>query len=600
MSALKKIAKKYFQYLYYFYSYLGNRLVLSFLLSVLVGVMDGFGLAMFIPLLQMVDNTGAAKTNTDGMGNMSFLPSLLEKVGLPLNLFVVLSIILIFFSLKGLMKFGEAYARVVYEQFFIRKIRMRNILGLSHFSFNNFINADIGRIQNTFSGEVEKVKQAYRYYFIALQYGIFVAVYVTMAFFSNPKFVSLVIVGGGATNLLFRFLQKKTKALSHKITVDSHVFQGLLIQKVAFFKYLKSTGLIHKYAEKLTKTNDQLHNAQRRSGMYGAILAAIREPVVILVVVMAIMIQVYYFHQGIAVIIFTLLLFYRALISLTGMQNYSNLFIGSAGSLENMTAFNDELKKGKEVTGTQPFEKFTDQVKLDHLSFSYKEHKILQDIVLTINKNETIAIVGESGSGKTTLINILTGLLKPTDGKLLIDNTDLSVYNTTTYQHRIGYITQEAVVFNDTIFNNVTFWDQPTPENIERFEQALRKASIYDFVMMQPLKKDALLGNNGINVSGGQKQRISIARELYKEVDFLFMDEATSALDSETESEIQENIEALKGKYTIVIIAHRLSTIKNADRIVLLNKGVISAVGNFDQLVQDSPIFSKMVQLQGF
>lgn len=597
---MKKIVKKYFQYLYYFYSYLGYRLILSFFLSVMVGLMDGLGLAMFIPLLQMVDTTTGTAVSAEAMGNMSFLPGLLQKMGLTLNLFVVLSIILIFFSLKGLMKFGEAYARVIFEQLFIRKIRMRNIYGLSHYSFNHFINADIGRIQNTFSGEVEKVKQAYRYYFIALQYGIFVTVYVTMAFFSNPKFVALVVVGGGATNILFQFLQKKTKRLSHKITIDSHVFQGLLIQKVAFFKYLKSTGLIHKYAHKLIKTNDELHQAQKKSGLYGAILAGVREPVVILVVVLAIMVQVYYFHQGIALIIFTLLLFYRALISLTGMQNYANLFIGSAGSLQNMSDFNEDLKKGREVTGNAQFDQFNQEISMQSVGFAFNDHLILQDINLRLQKNETIAIVGESGSGKTTLINLLTGLLKPSSGQILIDQVNMVDYKTDTIQNRIGYITQEAVVFNDTIFNNVTFWDKPTAENIDRFETALKKASIYDFVMKQPLKQDALLGNNGINVSGGQKQRISIARELYKEVDFLFMDEATSALDSETETEIQENIEKLKGKYTIVIIAHRLSTIKNADRIILLNKGRISATGSFEQLLQTSPLFCKMVQLQGF
>jgi subfamily B ATP-binding cassette protein MsbA len=133
-----------------------------------------------------------------------------------------------------------------------------------------------------------------------------------------------------------------------------------------------------------------------------------------------------------------------------------------------------------------------------------------------------------------------------------------------------------------------------------RFEKALHKASIHDFVMSQPLGGDAILGNNGINISGGQKQRISIARELYKEVDFLIMDEATSALDSETEKEIQENIEQLKGQYTILIIAHRLSTIKNADHIVLLNKGSVETTGSFEALMKQSASFQKMVQLQGF
>ena len=259
-----------------------------------------------------------------------------------------------------------------------------------------------------------------------------------------------------------------------------------------------------------------------------------------------------------------------------------------------------DLKTGKEIVGAIKFDKFNNVLELKDLSFSFEETVILNEINLSIQKNETIAIVGESGSGKTTLINLITGLFKPTKGQILIDGVDLETINTPTYQGRIGYITQEAVVFNDTIFNNISFWDEQTPRNLARFEEAIKKASIYEFVMSQPLKADALLGNNGINVSGGQKQRIRIARDLYKEVDFLFMDEATSALDSETESEIQENIEKLKGKYTIVIVAHRLSTIKNADRIILLNKGSINAVGSFDHLIQTSALFGKMVQLQGF
>jgi subfamily B ATP-binding cassette protein MsbA len=123
-------------------------------------------------------------------------------------------------------------------------------------------------------------------------------------------------------------------------------------------------------------------------------------------------------------------------------------------------------------------------------------------------------------------------------------------------------------------------------------------ASIYDFVETLQGKEDALLGNNGINLSGGQRQRISIARELYKDVEILILDEATSALDSETENEIQQNIDALKGKYTVLIIAHRLATIKNADIIYLMDKGIITGQGNFEELTATSPRFKRMVELQ--
>lgn len=568
-------------------------------LSLLVGVMDGFGLAMFIPLLQMVD-AGSAPPDSSNLGNMSFLVDIFSYLGISMTLGVVLMVIFIFFAMKGGLKFAEGYLRVINEQLFIRKIRTRNIRGLSDFSYNIFVNSDSGRIQNTFSGEVEKVKQAYRYYFMSFQYGIFVAVYIFMAFFANPQFALLVAIGGLLTNLVFRRLHKVTKTLSKKITTDSHSFQGLLIQKVFYFKYLKATGLIHRYADKLIQTNEKIQESNKRAGLISATLSSVREPLIILVVVLVIIVQVKYFSQNIGVIIFSLLLFYRGLVSLMGTQNFWNLFLGVSGSLHNMTQFNQELKAGKEVTGARSYEGFHNDIRFEDVSFVYDDHRILNRINLQIPRNQTIAIVGESGSGKTTLINVLTGLLKPNEGRLLIDGSNLQDFNIETFQQHIGYITQEPVIFNDTIFNNVTFWDEPTEANKERFFSALHKASIYDFVMKQPLQGDALLGNNGINVSGGQKQRLSIARELYKEVDFLFMDEATSALDSETEKAIQDNIEQLKGRYTIIIIAHRLSTIKDADRIIILNKGAIQDEGSFDELISKSPTFRKMVELQGF
>ena len=195
-------------------------------------------------------------------------------------------------------------------------------------------------------------------------------------------------------------------------------------------------------------------------------------------------------------------------------------------------------------------------------------------------------------------MNIISGLLVPDQGNILVDGVSYTDLNITSLQKRIGYITQEPVIFNDTIFNNVTFWSNKTSDNHVAFKGALQKANIHQFVNDLPNKEETKLGNNGSNLSGGQKQRISIARELYKDVDFLFMDEATSALDSETEKQIQSNIESLHGQYTILIIAHRLSTIKNADRVVVLDKGRIQKVGTYDELISESISFKRMVELQ--
>jgi subfamily B ATP-binding cassette protein MsbA len=168
------------------------------------------------------------------------------------------------------------------------------------------------------------------------------------------------------------------------------------------------------------------------------------------------------------------------------------------------------------------------------------------------------------------------------------------------YRKRFGYITQEPVIFNDTIFNNVTLWASKSPENIIRFDKAVQLASMSQFMNELPDQEDTRLGDNGLLVSGGQKQRISIARELFKDVDVLIFDEATSALDSETECLIQDNIDMLMGRFTIVIIAHRLSTIRKADVITLMSKGKVVQSGDFKALLSSNHQFKRMVELQEF
>ncbi len=599
MNRLKTFIKKYFSYFTYFYTHLRYRVFVSLSLSLLVGVLDGFGLAMFLPLLQMVDGQASA-ASTEQMGSLSFLVDGLAFFNIPLTLFAVLLIILFFFSCKGIMKFLENYFRVVYQQYFIKNIRLKNTDLLARYSYTAFASADSGRIQNTFSGEVQRVNSAYKNYFLSVQAMVLVVVYLTLAFLSNPQFAIIVIVGGFLTNFIFSNLYTLTKKKSKVITAQMHTFQGLLIQKVSNFKYLKATSYIFPYAEKLKERIEAIEYSQKRIGLLSAILQGLREPITIFIVVAAIFIQVIFLEKPLGLIILSLLFLYRSLSSLMTIQNNWNTFLGMSGSLENMTAFTADLNQHKEFFDGISFKPFEQKLTVNNVSVAFQGLKVLQEISLTINKNETLAIVGESGSGKTTLLNTLAGLIKPTTGTVEIDNVLMSDLDIRSFQKRIGYITQEPVVFGDTIFNNVTFWSDPTTENVSRFNEALKKAAIFQFVQSLKEQEHTMLGNNGINLSGGQRQRISIARELYKEVDFLMMDEATSALDSETEKMIQQNIESLRGKYTIIIIAHRLSTIKNADNLIVLQNGNIEMSGTFDEVLEKSATFQKMVKFQEF
>lgn len=586
--------KKKFKYFLYFYSYLKHRIYITFFLSLFVGLLDGIGLALFIPLLKLVAN------NTSGEilagDKVSWFVVKILKV--EPSLFNILVLIFLFFALKGIAKFFEGYIRVLYQQYFMRKVRVSNIDLLNNLDYEKFARSDVGRIQNTFSGEVQKVNTAFRHYFKSFQYGVLVLVYLLMAIGADPQFSLMVAVGGIFTNFIFKVLYKRTKHLSKKLTSQNHIFQGLLIQQVAFFKYLKTTGLYILYGKKLKNNILGLESLQRRIGIIDSLLAALREPIVVLVILVAIYLQTRFFGEDLGLIILSLLLLYRALTFFMGMQEQWNFFLGTSGSLDNLEEFSKELELGQQGNGIEEFNGFHHKLVLTDVSFGFDQQEVLHEVNLEIHKNETLALIGASGSGKSTLMNIISGLLRPDKGTYEIDHKPLNQFDLNAFKRFIGYVPQDSCVFNDTIYNNVTFWSDKNPENYNRFLSALKEAAIYDFVLNLPAKEETLLGNNGINLSGGQKQRLSIARELFKEVELLLMDEATSALDGETEASIQDNIEKLKGNFTIVVIAHRLATVKNADRIVLLKDGRIKESGSYEHMLESSSDFREMIALQ--
>jgi subfamily B ATP-binding cassette protein MsbA len=595
-SLIKNLIKKNFESFAFFYSFLKYKIFIIVAFNLLIGILDGFGLTMFLPLLQMVDDS--SNVDSESLGKLDFLIEFLESSGISLTLISVLVFMAFFFFGKGIVQYFAGIYRVNVQQWFIRRLRVKNIRGLNNLAYKYFVTSDVGRIQNTLTGEVGRISVAFTNYFKAFEYAILVLVYMIFAFSVDAQFAILVTIGGVLTNFLYKKLYKNTKGYSRTLTGESNVFQGLIIQNVANYKYLKATGSLKKYGDKLQRSVEGIERTNKKIGKLDALLTAGREPLLISVVVTVIFVQTTYFGSELGTILISLVFFYRALNYLMQMQMRWNKFLSVSGSLENITEFGKELKANKEKKGKEKIEGSLEEFELHNVSFNYDDTVVLKDISLSIKSKETVAFVGESGSGKTTLVNIVAGLLPVDQGNFYINGKSSKNLDMSTLQEKMGYITQDPVIFNDTIFNNVSFWDEKTEANKERFWRAIKQAAILDFVQELTEKEDAVLGNNGTNLSGGQRQRISIARELYKNVEILILDEATSALDSETERSIQENIDQLKGQYTILIVAHRISTIKNADRIVVMSQGEITNVGPFKPLMDSSPYFRKLVELQ--
>lgn len=241
------------------------------------------------------------------------------------------------------------------------------------------------------------------------------------------------------------------------------------------------------------------------------------------------------------------------------------------------------------------------QLTLTNVSFAYPNHEdspAIHDINLCIPIGSTLAFVGSSGAGKSTMIDVLLGLLVPQQGKLMLDDRELSEV-LGAWRSRVGYVPQEVSLFDGTVAQNVALaWDD---EEIDfaRVETALRRAQLWDLIVDRPGGIRGRVGERGLALSGGQRQRLGIARALYSDPLILVLDEATSALDSKTESLVMAAIHDLKGEVTIVSVAHRLSTIRNSDLICFMQDGTIAARGTFDQLVAEVPNFFEQAQLSG-
>jgi len=587
----------FFSYYRFFYKTLGYRLLLDIMQSILVSFFDGVGLAMFIPLLQAMGDS-KANHSKEAMGKLHFFTDFFAHLNIPLNMYTVLIALAVLFVVKGAMKFIQLNSQASLKQGFIKKIRYKLTDNLQHLSYTGFLKQDAGRIQNIVTAEVQKLSQALTHYLNSVSGVAMLLTYVAMAFLANWQFAFLVAVGSILSNLIFGGIVKAVKASSVKISDKGNVFNSHLIEAVHYFKYLKATNQFRGFSKKIREVIEETEFLNRKIGYYQAITASIREPLVMIIVVFVIIVQIRWMGGNLGSIILSLLLFYRALSFLMNFQNSWQNFLQFVGAIHSVTALTDELELWQEPQSDHPFTGFESAIHIRNLCFSYGEEQVLKNISMDIPKNHTIALVGESGSGKTTLANIITGILPLGKGQILVDGVPLNAYNLDSYRNRIGYISQEAVIFKDNLFNNITFWADQNEQNLKKFWDVIAIASLTDFVNSLQEKELTNLGDKGMLISGGQRQRISIARELYKEADILILDEATSALDSETEVFIQKNIEKLQGNYTMIIIAHRLSTIKKADKIYMLEDGQLSYSGTFHELLDLSVRFKKMVSLQ--
>jgi subfamily B ATP-binding cassette protein MsbA len=512
---------------------------------------------------------------------------------------IAIAVIVIFF-LKGAASYGQTIIMSLIGQRIVTDMRNElyrkiQLQPLSFFTKNSTgvlmsrITNDVSYIQGAVSEAVTSI----------LKDSFSVIGLVFVVFYQDWKLALIaMIVFPLAVYPIAQFSRKmRNIATSTQVTMGS--LTALLQETISGNRIVKAFGMEKHENERFARENERLFKLTMKSVSVRAISSPFME------FLGGIGIAIVIFYGGSQVIkgtstpgtfisfITALLMLYEPVKRLTNVNNTIQQGISGAQRVFEVINTVPEIQNKENAIQLPRIQK---GIEISNVSFRYEESWVLRDINLSIRAGEVVAFVGMSGGGKTTLVNLIPRFYDVTEGRILIDGIDIRDATIESLRVQIGIVTQQTILFNDTVENNIAYGD--IRKSREDIIAAARAADAHDFIMKLPNGYETVIGESGVKLSGGERQRISIARALLKDAPILILDEATSSLDTEAEIEVQAALDLLMKSRTTLVIAHRLSTIRNADRIVALVDGRIVEEGTHEALLAEKGEYYKLYNLQ--
>ncbi|MBK7650363.1 MAG: ABC transporter ATP-binding protein [Flammeovirgaceae bacterium] len=593
---------------------LRTRLVFFFLYSFLGVVFGAFNIVLIIPMLSVLFRQRNERVEVPAIPEFTFSTDYLLDVfnhyflniikdnGQISGLLFICALIIITVLLANIFKFLERVIATKIRVDLTKNIRMDIFKKVTQLHIGYFNTERKGDLISRFTNDVNEVENAVMNSLKAvLREPITIIVYFFVLFTISPQlflFTLLVLpVTGTVVAEIIKRLKKQAtesqESLGRILSILDETFSGMRVIK-AFNARNFVVGKIETETAFYRKTTKSMAYKNELSAPVSEILGVM------------IVAGIIYFG-GNMVLSDDSSLKPEAFLGFLGVfamimqpaKSFSNgitsLQRGTA-SAKRIFSLIDEKPVIRNKPGAMALKSFEKEIAFKNVNFSYETERVLKNINLTIEKGKTLALVGPSGGGKSTLADLIPRFYDPIDGEVQVDGVSLTEYELESLRSHIGVVTQESILFNDTIFNNIAFGMPHISE--ESVIQAARIANAHDFIMQTENGYQTLIGERGSKLSGGQRQRLSIARAVLKNPPILILDEATSALDSESEKLVQEALFNLMKNRTSVVIAHRLSTIQHADEIVVIQDGEVSERGTHDQLNSMDGLYRKLVAIQ--
>lgn len=587
-------------YLKIYRRYIGRRMYLVFGLTVAVALTQGFGITLLLPLLRASQSGGTE----DMSWAEATLHELLTWMGIADYLPGILAFIaLVFVAKAGLQFVKGGYVGYLQSQL-LKELKTRLFDAYSRMTYRYYIQQNAGHFINVINQQVNRFFGSFTSFT-----GFFSKIVTTLSYFAFAfaiawRFALMAFGLGIGLLFLFKYLNAYVRGLSRKQSAEMSTLNKLLVQSLQAFKYIVGTNQTAHLRSGVLESVKRLTSYIFRQRVAGAFTSAIKEPVSVLLITGLIALQVMVFGGAIAPIFVALLLFHRGMQSMMAIQSSWQGTMSSIGAVEMVDEEFDAVLAHEESDGRREVGAFSQGIEFEDVCFAYKaeDGDVLHDVKISVPVNQTVALVGESGAGKSTLVDMMTLMLRPRTGTIRIDGVPHGEIDLASWRDQIGYVSQETVVFDDTVANNISLWQgdvEEDPALRERVIHAAERAHADHFIRDLPNGYQTVVGDRGVRLSGGQRQRLFVARELFKEPNLLLLDEATSDLDTASEQHIQNSMDALKGEVTVVIIAHRLSTVKNADRVYVLDEGRVIEAGTYHELRhREDGEFREMVEMQ--